>query len=235
LKEDVGEDLVMSTTQKPVTTTEPMRIILHGVSWAAYKALRDVPANNHIRMTYLDGTLELMSPEYVHNKGARYLDILVCEVADAFDVLYQGIGTTTLRRRRRKKLAGQACEADSGFYFGAHVDQIVARTKINLSVDPPPDLAIEVDNTADSRWKLPVYARLRVPEVWCYDVNAATLWFGRVGAAGKYDSIEQSVVLPMLNRGWVLDVLTRAEALSEPRYKAHLKGWIRAELNPLLP
>ena len=111
----------MATTQKPDTISEPMRIILRGVPWAAYKALRDVPANNHIRMTYLDGTLELMSPEYVHDRGARRLDILVCEVASAFGVNYEGIGTTTLRRRRRRPLKGQARESDASFYFGALV------------------------------------------------------------------------------------------------------------------
>ncbi len=225
----------MSTTQKPVTITEPMRITLHGVSWAAYKALRDVPANKHIRMTYLDGTLELMSPEYVHEKGARHLDQLVSEVAFAFNVRYEGVGTTTLRRRRRRILAGQARESDASFYFGAHVDKILGKRKINLYVDPPPDLAIEVDNTADSQWKLRVYARLRVPEVWRYDVDAATLWFGRLAVDGMYEAIEQSTVLPMLSRGCVFDVLTRAETLSEFDYKALLRGWILAELKPPLP
>ena len=224
----------MATVPKSDTTTEPMRIILHGVPWAAYKALRDVGANDHIRMTYLDGTLELMSPEFVHDKGALRLGMLVRAVARAFGVTYEEAGSTTFRRRRRRPGAGQAREPDAGFYFGAHVDQIAANRKINLKVDPPPDLAIEVDNTADSRWKLPVYARLRVPEVWRYDVNAATLWFGRLGARGRYEPIEQSVALPMLCRDWVLDVLGRGEGLTDSRFEALLDEWIRAELNPPL-
>jgi Uma2 family endonuclease len=112
---------------------------------------------------------------------------------------------------------------------------MAANTQIDLRVDPPPDLAIESDNTADSDWKLPVYARLRVPEVWRYDVNEKTLWFGRLGPKGKYEPIDQSVVLPMLSRTWVLDVITRCEGLADSRYDARLDGWIRTELNPPAP
>jgi Uma2 family endonuclease len=228
----------MATTQESAATIEPMRIILGGVSWAVYKALRAAPQNYHIRMTYLDGTLELMSPEYIHDKGADRLAMLVRAVARIFGVNYQSAGSTTLRRRRRRKgrpIAGEAREPDRSFYFGARADVMAARTEINLRVDPPPDLAIESDNTDDSEWKLPVYARLRVPEVWRYDVNARTLWFGRLGARGKYEPIEESDVLPMLSRAWVLDVLTRCEGLADSRYEVLLDAWIRAELTPPAP
>jgi Uma2 family endonuclease len=230
-----GGELAMATTPKVDTITEPMRIILRGVPWAAYKALRDAPENNHIRMTYLDGTLELMSPEYVHDRGAELLTMLVRGVARAFDIDCLCPRTTTLRRRRRKSLAGHAREPDTSFYFGALAEQTAVRRTIDVKVDPPPDLAIEVDNTADSQWKLRVYARLRVPEVWRYDVDAGTLWFGRLGARGKYEPIEQSAALPMLSRTWVLDVLGRGENLTDTRFETLLEGWIRTELKPRLP
>jgi Uma2 family endonuclease len=225
----------MATTQEAATTIEPMRIILEGVPWAAYKALRDAPQNNHIRMTYLDGTLELMSPEYIHDKGADRLAELVRAVARTFDVTYLCAATTTLRRRRRGSLSGEAREPDTSFYFRAHARRIAPKRKIDLKVDPPPDLVVEVDNTSESEWKLPIYARFRVPEVWRFDVNAGTLWFGRLLARGTYKSIEQSVALPMLNRAWVLGAVTRAEGTTDSDYDVLLDGWIRAELNPPAP
>jgi Uma2 family endonuclease len=230
------EKLAMATTPKTDTITEPMRITLHGVPWAAYKALRDSEDNNHIRMTYLDGTLELMSPEYVHDKGASRLAMLVRAVADAFGIRYEDVGTTTLRRRRRgKPIAGHARESDASFYFGANGVQIPLKRKIDLRVDPPPDLAIAVDNTTESHWKLKVYARLRVPELWRYDVDAGTLWFGKLGPSGKYEPIEHSAILPMLSRAWVLEVLGRGDELMSSEHKAMLEGWIRTELKPQLP
>src|SRR5438045_8470645 len=113
----------MAGRSKVATTGEPRRIILRDVPWAAYRVLRDAPANDRIRMTYLDGTLELMSPEFRHEKGAERLGLLVRAVARAFGVTYQGAGSTTFRRRRRP-LQGHGREADASSYFGPHAEQV---------------------------------------------------------------------------------------------------------------
>jgi Uma2 family endonuclease len=226
----------MATTPASDTTiVQPMPILMRGVPWAVYKALRGLPANYHIRMTYLDGTLELMSPEFVHDRGAVQLDRLVEAVAWAFGIGFLCAATTTLRRRRRRPRSGAGLEPDTSFYFGEQARAMARRQSINLREDPPPDLAIEADNTRNSTRKLRVYARLRVPEVWLYDVQAGTLWFGRLGPAGSYDTIEQSTVLPMLTRSWVLSVLTRGEGLTGSEFRALFEGCIKNELNPPPP
>ena len=43
------------------------------------------------------------------------------------------------------------------------------RVDIDLEKDPPPDLALEIDLTSKSLPRLPIYLRLGVPEIWCYD------------------------------------------------------------------
>ncbi len=43
------------------------------------------------------------------------------------------------------------------------------KTEIDLTVDPPPDLALEIDNTSDSRLRFNSYQALGVPELWRYD------------------------------------------------------------------
>ena len=48
-------------------------------------------------------------------------------------------------------------------------EAIRGKGRIDLTVDPPPDLVIEVDITSPSLDRLPIYARLGVPEVWRYD------------------------------------------------------------------
>ena len=40
------------------------------------------------------------------------------------------------------------------------------KTKINFKVDPPPDLAIEVEVTCKLSDKIDIYAAFRVPELW---------------------------------------------------------------------
>lgn len=43
---------------------------------------------------------------------------------------------------------------------------MIDKNRLNLSVDPPPDLAIEIDVT--SKTQLSAYVALGVPELWCY-------------------------------------------------------------------
>jgi Uma2 family endonuclease len=44
---------------------------------------------------------------------------------------------------------------------------MMGKRRINLAIDPPPDLAIEIDVT--SKTQLDAYQALGVPELWRYD------------------------------------------------------------------
>ena len=48
--------------------------------------------------------------------------------------------------------------------------------ELDLSVDPPPDLAIEVDISSSSLDQLAIYADMGVPEVWIYDGTVIHVW-----------------------------------------------------------
>ncbi len=222
----------MATTPQTTAPVEPMRIILRDVPWSVYKALRGIETNDHIRMAYLNGVLELMSPELKHERDGKRLEQVVYVVSRLFGLTFENAGMTTLRRKGRKPGRGAGREPDVSFYFGENARRMAAREAIDLSTDPPPDLAIEVDNTADSRAKLPIYARLMVPEVWYDDVNARTLWFGRLQDDGTYCSVESSGVLPMLDRSWVRDVLNRGEGMLASEFALALESWVRDELRP---
>lgn len=47
-----------------------------------------------------------------------------------------------------------------------HESRVRDREQLDLSIDPPPDLAIEIDVTSPSVNRLSIYAALGVPEVW---------------------------------------------------------------------
>ena len=180
--------------------------VLRGVDWETYNRLRDHPSNGHIRMSYLDGTLILMSPELIHDRYGRRLAMVIDEVTEALGIFVEGIATTTLRLSKMKRAKGTGKEPDYGFYFGQNAIRMHRRDVLNLEVDPPPDLAIEVDNTSDSEAALPIYARLGVPEVWRYDVQAGRLWFGRL-EGDSYRELTRSACLPRLTPALVLEAL----------------------------
>jgi Uma2 family endonuclease len=202
--------------------TDADRVVLRNVPWDYYMRLRDDDANRHVRMDFFQGTLELRSPRYRHEKYAARLTQLVKTLAEVMDIPCTESRSTTFRREVQS--AGK--EADTSFYL-AHEPLIRDKEEIDLSVDPPPDLAIEVDNLNNSEGKLPIYAVLSVPEVWRYDARAGVLWFGRLQADGTYASIAQSECLPLLTPERVLEALALCRGVSESRWGRLLRDWIR--------
>jgi Uma2 family endonuclease len=205
-------------------------VILRGVPYEDYVHLREEPRNSHFRMTYHDGTLELMSPESRYETPARRFAIIIHEVTTEFDLPCTPTGGTTFRRSHAKKSKhGAGREPDESFYL-ANESRILGKSVIDLDAgDPPPDLWIEVDNRVTSRGKLPVFAALGVPEVWQYRVKRNTLWFGRL-VEGGYESIGRSIALPMLTPALVLEALDMSVGVSGPVWARRLRKWIREKL-----
>jgi Uma2 family endonuclease len=227
----------MSTVQQSPDTTAARSpaiirisqpIVMKGVRYDDYLRFRRDESNDHLRMTYHDGTLELMSPESIHGKPTRRLGRLVAFVAGELGISYDGSRSTTIHRGEKGRKKGHGKEPDESFYF-ANAARIAAKTSIDLEVDPPPDLWIEVDNRSSSRGRLPVYAALGVPEVWRYSVAGRRLWFGRLTEAG-YEAIDRSLSLPMLTPALVLEALALGENLMESAWIQLLGDWIRTKL-----
>jgi len=204
---------------------------LHGVSYDFYEQVRKAPANRLLRMTYHNGTLEIMSPQYRHEKHSRRIGLVILAVTSVLRIPCQGTGSTTFGRRGQRLLQGWGKEPDQSFYL-AHEPQIRGKDEIDLAIDPPPDLWIEVDTRGSSRGRLPLYAALGVPEVWRYRARRDILWFGRL-QDDAYLPIEQSLALPMLSPQLVLDALRLGENLSESEWDPILRDWVRANLAPL--
>jgi Uma2 family endonuclease len=204
--------------------------VLRGVPYSVYATLRDEPANDKLRMTYFDGTLELMSPEFQHEIGCRQLGLIVAILTSELDIPCTGARSTTFRRGGKGIKKGNGREPDESFYL-ANEPRIRGKRTINLDVDPPPDLWIEVDNRGNSRGRLPIYAALGVPEVWRYRVRRGELRFVRL-VDGAYEPIDRSLALPMLTPALVLEALVLAADLPESRWLRRLREWVRERFAP---
>jgi Uma2 family endonuclease len=213
-----------------ITRRRDQVTILREVPYSVYVALSDEEANDKLRMTYFNGTLEIMSPEYRHEAGARRLSVIVLAVTTELDIPCEGAGSTTFRRGGETIKKGHGKEPDESFYL-ANVPRILDKTTIDLEVDPPPDLWIEVDNRGSSHGRLPVYAALGVPEVWRYRVRRGELRFVRLGD-GAYEPIERSLALPMLSPTLVLEALALKAGLSESAWNRRLREWVRGRFVP---
>lgn len=175
-------------TATPPPASQGSLLRLDQVSWQTYCELRDARENRHIRMTYDRGRLYLMSPSRLHQRIAELLGQLVIIWTDVHNLPRLSGGSTTMK----SELLNRGLEPDKCFYI--QNEAAVRRSDhYDALTDPPPDLAIEVDETSLSAVRMPIYADLAVPEVWRW-IDDRIEVYRLVG--GEYRAAEQSTCLP---------------------------------------
>jgi Uma2 family endonuclease len=150
--------------------TPPAEIIhLSGISWQTYETLRLELSDRRLRLTYNRGTLEIMAPSPEHELNKKVMGRFVETLAEESGIQVYPLGSTTLQR---PELSG--AEPDECFYF-RNITAIRGKKRLDLSIDPVPDLVIEIDITSSSPNRLQVYADLGVAEVWIYNGDSLTV------------------------------------------------------------
>lgn len=161
----------MTQTLTPATPVEGSRLVLHHISWEMYEKLLEIFAEHpKLRMIYYKGTLELMTPLSDHERYSWTLGRLVVVLSEEVGLEIIGLKSTTWRSK--PKAVGK--EADECFYIQNEA-LVREKLKIDLTVDPPPDLAIEIDQSHSSIDKMNVYIELKVPEVWRWQNGKLTV------------------------------------------------------------
>ncbi|MFN5400239.1 MAG: Uma2 family endonuclease [Pseudanabaena sp.] len=146
-----------------IETLAGQSTVLHEIDWQQFESiLQDLGDKRRSRIAYLNGVLEIALPLPEREKIKVLIRDFVQVLMDKMEIDFEGFGSTTFKRV--DKLAG--LEPDDCFYIQNNVAMRGIR-KLDMTIDPPPDLAIEVDVT--SKTKFDVYRVLGVPELWLYD------------------------------------------------------------------
>lgn len=141
------------------------RVVLHNISWQQFENLLvDLGESRAARVAYDDGRLEIMTPLPEHEYYKEAIGDAIKEIAEVLDQDYESLGSTTWKREIQKV----GVEPDNCFYFQNEA-KIRGKLEFDLSQDPPPDLVLEIDITSKSLSRFPIYARLGIPEIWCYN------------------------------------------------------------------
>ena len=132
------------------------RVILHNISWETYERLLDERGDSRVpRFAYDRGELEIMSPSPEHESLTAYFSRAARRgLAEEMGIDAYGVGSTTFQPRR----SGARLRARLLLLHPRTKSAFAAKTRIDLDVDPPPDLVIEVDITSPSLDKFPIYA-----------------------------------------------------------------------------
>ena len=128
---------------------------------ADYEQLLDQLGDRPIpRIRFRDNHILLMSPLPEHAKEIDVIVDLVKALLRHQNRDWDSFHPVTLKYGKRPGLEPDAC-----FYI-ENYQAILGKRKLDMSIDPPPDLAIEIDVTSFTR--IEDYISLAIPEVWIY-------------------------------------------------------------------
>lgn len=143
----------------PQPEPDDQRITLNNITWEQYETLLTIMGDRPgYRLTYLDGTLEILMPSPEHEAIKKTIARLLERYAEELDILLQSLGSATFR----KQLKAKGLEPDECYC----IDQI----------KDVPDFAIEINLTSGSIDKLVIYKGLGIPEVLMWKNKALILY-----------------------------------------------------------
>lgn len=179
----------ITTPIKAIALSAGSRISIPNLTWQDFEQiLVDAGEKRNTRMTYYRGTLEIMSPLALHERPHRIIADIVKAILEMQERDWEDFGSTTFKR---PDIAG--VEPDNCFYI-QNADLVRDCTNMDLSIYPPPDLAIESDVT--SKTALKAYESILVPEVWIYSNRKLTI---HILQSDRYIATDNSLVFPDLS------------------------------------
>jgi Uma2 family endonuclease len=213
-----------ATTQASSTQAPPeARLVFAGARWHDYEAMLQIVGERRIRVTFDRGAMEVSMASQRHEQAAQLLGLFVTRLAEEWEIPYEPLGMTTWKMPG----AAKGLEADQCYYIQHHA---VAREQevLDFDIDPPPDLAIEVDITSSSLDRMAIYAALGVPEVWRYDGRTMSMY--QLQPAGQYEPFESSRCIPGIRPADVERFIELGRTTDKIRWARELRDWARTEL-----
>ena len=127
-----------------ITVPPGHRVLLSNVSWQEFEAiLKDLGEHRSSRVAYDKGTLEIMTPLPEHETNKVLIGDLVKILLEELDIKFWPLGSTTFKNEEMVK----GIEPDDCFYIQNEA-AVRGKKRLNLTVDPPPDLVLEIDVTS---------------------------------------------------------------------------------------
>jgi Uma2 family endonuclease len=216
-----------TTTETTVLEAEGDQcVVLRDIGWKGYSTLLRVRGERSIpRMIYLDGSLLLLSPSFHHESLKERLGCFFMVLAEELDLPCIAAGSTTFRRRAKRG----GVEGDQTYYLN-HLDRVRGKKKLNLKVDPPPDVAIEAVVTHEADEAIEVYRRFRVPEVWVCDPDRLMIMV--LQSDGSYAPSERSHAFKALTADEIHAWVSRSQDESDTAWIKELRKWVVEVLAP---
>ncbi len=212
----------MQVQIKKIRVSPGGQLLMTDVSWPMYEQLLEEYAENSgVRINYSQGVLEVMVPLPEHEDDKIIISNLVEVLLEELDIEFRNLASTTFKSEKMQ----QGLEADSCFYIENEA-AIRGKKRIDLTVDPPPDLAIEIDITARTRFNN--YQALGVRELWRFDGTTLEI---NVLQGGEYIQMSESPHFPGLPLGEVIpQYLQQSKVEGRNKSIKAFRAWVRGRI-----
>ena len=165
--------------------TEEKLVTLKNISWDQFKGIEtQLQENRNVRLSYLSGILEIMSPiGDKHEKVKRTLGLLLEAYMKKLGIRFYCRGGFTLE--------------EPGYASGTPDESYSIGTEKEV-----PDIVIEIIVTSGSINRKELYKPKKVPEVWFWKSNSIKIF--RLNEQGEYEQVNRSGFFPNLDPALLL-------------------------------
>ncbi|WP_019499201.1 Uma2 family endonuclease [Pseudanabaena sp. PCC 6802] len=215
--------MIASISLNRIEIVPGQRIYLHDLDWQEFEqVLLELGEKRATRIAYFDGDLEIRMPLPEHERVKALISHLLVVLLEELDLPWESLGSSTFKKQSMK--AG--IEPDDCFYI-QNSEAMIGKKRLDLTVDPPPDLAIEVDLTSPTQ--ISAYEALGVPEIWRYRDGKLAIF---ILVEDRYVESLHSLIFPNLP---VLEGISRVLdrgneiLMSEARkeFRQEVQSWLK--------
>jgi Uma2 family endonuclease len=198
--------------------------VFSAIAWDDYVAIgKHLPDRPALRMTYAEGTLEIMTTSHEHEAWKKRLNRLLELLLDELEIAFTSAGNMTFQREDIER----GIEPDDCYWI-AHERQMRDHDDYDVKRDPPPDLAIEIEYSRGVINRLAVFAAIGIPEVWRFDGNTLTVM---VLEGDGYVERQISPAVPTIPVQGIVQFMKPDAKMSSLKRKRVFLRWVLEQLS----
>lgn len=211
--------MVVQVRVSQIEVLPGQRAVLHDIAWTEFEEiLEELGDRRATRIAYYYETLEIRMPLPEHERAKVIIGDLLKILLDELGQEWESLGSSTFK----KQIMKAGIEPDDCFYIKNYAS-MVGKKRLDLTVDPPPDLSIEVDLTSDTQ--LSAYVALGVGEIWRYKEGKLAI---AILQDGKYCDSDVSTIFPDLPIAeGISQFLARSTEIPMSAVRREFRHWVQ--------
>ncbi|WP_068818936.1 Uma2 family endonuclease [Phormidesmis priestleyi] len=201
------------------------RVVLQDITWQEFeRVLEELGEHRAARIAYENGLLEIIAPLPEHEDNKEIIGDLIKDLLEELDVEFRSLGSTTYTSEGMMK----GIEPDQCFYI-QNEPAIRGKKRLDLSIDPPPDLALEIDVT--SRTHRSIYAALKMPELWRFENGNLQI---NILRQDRYEESPESAIFPNLPLSEAIPrYLRESKIVGRNKALKAFRQWVKEQIDLL--